>query len=161
MIISLGFELPRTSSGLPEDYDRASRSTRDLVDIPQTPRALFLFGLAPDDAYRAGDVATTAVGSYPTLSPLPDPEDVRHPDHRRFAFCGAGVGLLRLGITQRPALGVRTFLPMLGHRAIIRPSHPRRSSIEEDRPHGKALIAPGPPFLFMERFFSSLQIKST
>ena len=32
--------------------------------------------------------------------------------HRRFDFCGAGVGLLRLGVTQRPALGVRTFLPM-------------------------------------------------
>lgn len=32
--------------------------------------------------------------------------------HRRFDFCGAGVGLLRLGITQRPAHGVRTFLPM-------------------------------------------------
>lgn len=30
MIISLGFELPRTSSGLPEDFDRASRSTRGL-----------------------------------------------------------------------------------------------------------------------------------
>ncbi|QPD05887.1 MAG: hypothetical protein Nkreftii_003661 [Candidatus Nitrospira kreftii] len=32
--------------------------------------------------------------------------------HRRFDFCGAGVGLLRLGVTQRPARGVRTFLPM-------------------------------------------------
>ncbi len=31
--------------------------------------------------------------------------------HRRFVFCGAGVGLLRLGVTQRPAHGVRTFLP--------------------------------------------------
>lgn len=79
MIISLGFELPRTSSGLPEDFDRASRSTRTLWSITRTSCALFLFGLAPGDAYHAGDVTTTAVGSYSTLSPLPDPEDVRCP----------------------------------------------------------------------------------
>ena len=35
--------------------------------------AVFLFGLASSDAYRAGDVAIPAVGSYPTVSPLPDP----------------------------------------------------------------------------------------
>ncbi len=68
MIISLGFELPRTSSDLPEDLDRASR-----CDEPhEEPAHVFLFGLAPGDAYRAGDVATTAVGSYPTVSPLPE-----------------------------------------------------------------------------------------
>ena len=36
--------------------------------------AVFLFGLASSDAYRAGDVAIPAVGSYPTVSPLPDPQ---------------------------------------------------------------------------------------
>ncbi len=69
MIISLGFELPRTSSDLPEDLDRA-------VGVPQSVRStgpVFLFGLAPGDAYRAGDVTIPAVGSYPTVSPLPDP----------------------------------------------------------------------------------------
>jgi len=35
---------------------------------------VFLFGLASGDAYRAGDVTITAVGSYPTVSPLPDPQ---------------------------------------------------------------------------------------
>jgi len=34
--------------------------------------ALFLFGLAPGGVYRASLVAKVAVGSYPTLSPLPD-----------------------------------------------------------------------------------------
>ena len=34
---------------------------------------IFLFGLAPGDAYRAVDVTITAVGSYPTVSPLPEP----------------------------------------------------------------------------------------
>ncbi len=112
MIISLGFELPRTSSDLPEDLDRASLFAR----LARNPASVFLFGLAPGDAYRANDVTITAVGSYSTVSPLPEPQ---RPDgissplgHRRFDFCGAGVGLLRLGVTQRPALGVRTFLPM-------------------------------------------------
>jgi hypothetical protein len=35
---------------------------------------VFLFGLASSDAYRAGDVAIPAVGSYPAVSPLPDPQ---------------------------------------------------------------------------------------
>ena len=34
---------------------------------------VFLFGLASSDAYLASDVAIAAVGSYPAVSPLPDP----------------------------------------------------------------------------------------
>jgi hypothetical protein len=70
VIISLGFELPRTSSDLPEDLSRASRSP---LPKPETA-VVFLFGLASSDAYPAGDVAIPAVGSYPTVSPLPDPQ---------------------------------------------------------------------------------------
>ena len=70
VIISLGFELPRTSSDLPEDLSRASRSP---LLKPETA-AVFLFGLASSDAYLAGDVTIPAVGSYPTVSPLPDPQ---------------------------------------------------------------------------------------
>ena len=69
VIISLGSELPRTSSDLPEDLGRASRSPT----LRRKPSDVFLFGLASSDAYRAGDVAIPAVGSYPTVSPLPDP----------------------------------------------------------------------------------------
>ena len=69
VIISLGFELPRTSSDLPEDLGRASRSPASR----RKPADVFLFGLASGDAYPAGDVTTTAVGSYPTVSPLPQP----------------------------------------------------------------------------------------
>jgi len=59
-----------------------------------------LFGLAPRGVCRAPDVATGAVGSYPTVSPLPSaaaiedlPEDLPPADHRgrrrrRFVFCG-------------------------------------------------------------------------
>jgi hypothetical protein len=35
---------------------------------------VFLFGLASSDAYRAGNVTIPAVGSYPAVSPLPDPQ---------------------------------------------------------------------------------------
>ena len=69
VIISLGPELPRTSSDLPEDLGRASRSPP-----PNGAADVFLFGLASSDAYRAGDVAIPAVGSYPAVSPLPDPQ---------------------------------------------------------------------------------------
>ena len=37
----------------------------------KTAHARPLFGLAPGGVYRAGPVASPAVGSYPTLSPLP------------------------------------------------------------------------------------------
>ena len=42
-----------------------------------------LFGLASGGVYRAASVASRAVRSYRTLSPLP----VSSSDHRRFAFC--------------------------------------------------------------------------
>ena len=71
VIISLGIEFPRSSSDLPGDFGRAS-----LVPRP-TGRSVVsvvpLFGLAPGDACRAVCVATDAVGSYPAVSPLPDP----------------------------------------------------------------------------------------
>ena len=68
----------------------------------QAVRRVLLFGLAPGDAYPAIHVAADAVGSYPTISPLPR----THPRMitGRFVFCGAHVGLLRLGVTQHPAL---------------------------------------------------------
>src|SRR5690242_19331609 len=58
-----------------------------------------LFGLAPRGVFRASGVATGAVGSYPTFSPLPTMqacEDVAQVylrdatvlDRRRFIFCG-------------------------------------------------------------------------
>jgi len=128
MIISLGFESPRTSSGLPEDLDRASRCARHarrLTDV-------FLFGLAPGDAYHAGDVATTAVGSYPAVSPLPEPRrpdgiPSRRPSAVWFLWCWCRIA--------PPGSYPAPFLPMPKHRAITQPSHPRTYSIKKsDRP---------------------------
>lgn len=67
-IIPLGAPLPKRSSSLPGD-------SASSVDVP-------LFGLAPDGVCRAGPVARTAVGSYPTFSPLPGARR-----RRRFIFC--------------------------------------------------------------------------
>ena len=61
--------MPRTSSDLPEDLGRASRSPHS----EKNAAVVFLFGLASSDAYRAGDVTIPAVGSCPAVSPLPDP----------------------------------------------------------------------------------------
>src|SRR5207245_3285881 len=58
MVISLGRLSPATSSGLP-----AARTTR--------AGSRCLLGLAPTGGCRAAPVARRAVGSYPTVSPLP------------------------------------------------------------------------------------------
>src|SRR5690606_36681171 len=73
--------------------------------LQSEPRAMSLFGLAPGGACRAADVAADAVGSYPTLSPLPEPKP------RRFAFCGA-IPRVTPGGRYPPPFhrGARTFL---------------------------------------------------
>src|SRR5574340_643203 len=71
-IIPLGAPLPKRSSSLPG-------GSASSVDAP-------LFGLATDGVCRAGPVARTAVGSYPTFSPLPG---VRR--HGIFFFIANGV----------------------------------------------------------------------
>src|SRR5207245_11417005 len=58
MVISLGWLSPAISCGLP-----AARTTR--------AGSRCLFGLAPTGGCRAVPVARHAVGSYPTVSPLP------------------------------------------------------------------------------------------
>ena len=72
VIIPLGCASPDTSSDLPES---GAGSTVG-----------FLFGLAPSGVYLAISVATNAVRSYRTFSPLP----IRHMQSRdwRYLFCG-------------------------------------------------------------------------
>ncbi|MEY9780671.1 hypothetical protein ABIA23_002073 [Sinorhizobium fredii] len=63
-----------------------------------------LFGFAPGGVYRAVHVAMSAVGSYPTLSPL-----LREAE--RFAFCGTFPGVAPAGRYPAPCFrGARTFL---------------------------------------------------
>lgn len=83
----------------PDDWPGAGR---------RLPAASSLFGLAPGGVYHAATVAGRAVGSYPTLSPLPrDPKAAR-----RSALCGTVPGVTPAGRYPAPfLLGARTFLP--------------------------------------------------
>jgi len=77
MIIPLGPESLRDSSSLPEG--RSSSLFRVNLHTGWASPPL-LFGLAPRGVFRAPDVATRAVGSYPTFSPLPNaPTDSGEP----------------------------------------------------------------------------------
>ena len=117
------------SSG-PPLAGRFSRPTRTPRagngPAPQYPQgdirsAESLFGLAPGGACHAVRVATSAVGSYPTLSPFPPPR------RRRFAFCGAIPRVTPGGRYPPPCFrGARTFLDPLARTAIARPSDPGR-----------------------------------
>ena len=104
VIISLGSELPRTSSDLPEDLGRASRSPT----LQRKPTGVFLFGLASGDAYLASDVTTTAVGSYPTVSPLPE---LRQADWNPLALAIGGLFSVVL-VSDHSAWELPSALPM-------------------------------------------------
>lgn len=58
-------------------------ASRDLPGPDAGSAKWSLFGLAPGGVYRAVDVATNAVRSYRTVSPLPVP----HRGHRRSTLC--------------------------------------------------------------------------
>jgi hypothetical protein len=94
------------SSG-PPIAERFSRPTRTFWGDEPCGRghATSLFGLAPGEVYLAIDVAADAVGSYPTLSSLPIPQE------RRFAFCGTFSRVAPGGRYPPPFhRGARTFL---------------------------------------------------
>lgn len=70
-----------------------------------------LFGFAPGGVYRAAFVAERAVGSYPTLSPLPR-QQIQDLHPGRFAFCGTFPRVTPAGRYPAPCFrGARTFLP--------------------------------------------------
>lgn len=97
--IHLGRPLPDASRNQPGRL--AWKRAGTLAD-PAPP----LFGFAPGGVYRAASVAGRAVGSYPTLSPLPRPKP------GRFAFCGTFPGVAPAGCYPAPFFrGARTFLP--------------------------------------------------
>ena len=110
------------SSG-PAIADRFSRPTRTPRAVNPAAqkrvlrRATSLFGLAPGGACHAADVAADAVGSYPTLSPLPASRG------RWFAFCGA-IPRVAPGGGYPPPIhrGARTFLDGASSAATARPS---------------------------------------
>ena len=132
MIISLGSELPRTSSDLPKDLGRANRSST----LQRKPTDVFLFGLASGDAYLAGDVTITAVGSYPPVSPLPEPKE---PDWNSVALAIGGLFSVVL-VSDHSAWELPSALPMksglssqsITNRALTQYSRSRQSTLGLD-----------------------------
>jgi len=120
------------------------------ITSPSKQRFVPLFGLAPGDAYPAICVTTNAVGSYPTISPLPGWSNCF--SHRRYLFCGAGVGLLRLGVTQHLALWSPDFPLTNISQAATRPTYPtvyharlRRNGMQGERESKKNAKRGSPP----------------
>ena len=85
--IYLDFLLPRRSSSLPAGSER---TTHLLLDF------------APDEVYRALTVTNQAVGSYPTVSPLPA--------SRRSILCGTFCSKRSRELPGIMFYGARTFL---------------------------------------------------
>src|SRR5438552_14114566 len=111
MVISLGWLSPATSSGLP-----AARTTR--------AGSRCLLGLAPTGGCRAAPVARRAVGSYPTVSPLPldtgrsvlcGPVRRLAAPRRYLAVCPAELGLSSI---RHPAGAPRPSAPPLPVRKL-------------------------------------------
>ncbi len=105
-VIHLGGRLPDRSS------DRPGSSGGPPSDAS-------LLGLAPGGVCHACRVTTTAVGSYPTFSPLPVRVD------RRSFFCGTFQGLPPPGVTRHPALWSSDFPLELKNSSDRRPTLPR------------------------------------
>ena len=78
-----------------------------------------IFGLAPDGVYRAVRVTTSAVGSYPAVSPSPDL--LAQPPAVYFLWhCSSPHGVRSL--TGILLYGARTFLPALACAATAWPT---------------------------------------
>ncbi len=92
-------------------------------EAPPAMAARSLFGIAPGGACRAGSVARPAVGSYPTVSPLPGVSR-----WRTFGIAGGlisvalSVGLLRPGVTRHRCFKESGLSSNGISPAVIRPS---------------------------------------
>jgi len=111
-VIDLGVVSQRRSTQPTHGYKRGG-----------PPRGAFtpprLFGLAPDGVYRATPVTRCAVGSYPTVSPLPVPENRPSAVYSLLHFPSPHGARPLAGILP---CGVRTFLPLQTQKATARPS---------------------------------------
>jgi len=96
-------------------FRRTKGSSSSRTNSASRASSPLLFGLAPRGVCRAPDVATGAVGSYPTFSPLPSSRTIRrHPEgfppgyhrdtlRRRYILCGTFRDVCRRRVLTRPA----------------------------------------------------------
>ncbi len=93
--------------------------------VPVVAHTKPLFGIAPGGACRAVCVATSAVGSYPTVSPLP-------PYRRRSVLCGAIPRVTPAGHYPAPCFSWSPDFP----RRVTPPrssNHPRKVALSAQR----------------------------
>ena len=105
---------------------RTCWSIRGSADLPEDRCGTrSLFGVAPSGACHAAAVASRAVGSYPTVSPLPATDPKRTLEEAGGLFSVAlSVGLPRPGVTRHRFLlesGLSSPLPE-DNKAAIQPS---------------------------------------
>ena len=95
-----------------------------IAHLAAWPHTKPLFGIAPGGACHAVPVARSAVGFYPTVSPLPVEVSSGEPLVRR-AVCSLWrypLGYPSRALPGTVLCGVRTFLDCLATPAIIQPS---------------------------------------
>lgn len=123
---------PAVADGLRQPT-RIARAEEPWAPLPEPARPLF--GLAPGGACHATDVAAGAVGSYPTVSPLPAAEAAGG-----LFSVALSLGLPRAGVTRRH------FSLESGLSSTLRPrpsGHPRARPIaRERRPGQRSRCAP-------------------
>jgi hypothetical protein len=102
-----------------------------------------LFGLAPRGVYRAPDVTIGAVGSYPTVSPLPNASHDWGAAQGSASGCsqvGSAGGLLSVALSV--AEPSRARLPGVTRRAVLRsPDFPPIPQKRDQRPSGSPAIS--------------------
>jgi hypothetical protein len=124
VVICLGWPSPATSSSLPAAVSLPPLALGPGWAVWVAPRRLF--GLAPTGGCRAAAVAIGAVGSYPTVSPLPPLVEWRS------VFCGP---IRRLSAPRRYLavypleLGLSSEAPARRHPATTAPSPVRASNL--------------------------------
>ena len=142
--MSLEPTLPWASSNLPENFGRADlpRTSRFqsssrwayIWDEEKPVRLVPLFGLAPGDACPAIHVTMNAVGSYPTISPLPGQGS------RKIQAFGGMFSVALMSdcsawvLPSTLPFGVRTFLSFPGPNENERSPHPLHDSMNNNRP---------------------------
>jgi hypothetical protein len=119
-VIHLGRQLPAGSSNLPGDS--ASRAIAPL------------FGLAPDGVCRAASVTRSAVGSYPAVSPSPDPTPFSLRE-RDFAASRPRSQASAMGRLFSVALSIASRRPVVNrHPALRSPDFPPCKRIAQRLP---------------------------
>src|SRR5580704_15285925 len=123
--------MPRIASGLKQPTRGSQQFTPSSELHTGWASPPLLFGLAPRGVFRAPDVATRAVGSYPTFSPLPNAPTVRGEPQVLPAACRRGSSVT--GGLFSVALSVAALQTCLRTPQMQSPGVTRRVALHPER----------------------------